>query len=368
MKQQDLVSGLVDDFFAKANIQKSAADQTNPQGAGSEELKKKKTGTEIQEVSADNTLAAEKDRGAEMEADLKDSETGAVKGYAQLAADDGAQVSETDAVVHPQDNPQSPQQVDADESVKMEGDNVKVTDVTTSHAAPSEIAKVARANRLGQTLLAIVAEGKFEEDEPIQKEAAAAPKAEEAPATDAPVAEDAIQKLASSDIDPEVAEMFLAYSAGFERGMQKKAEDINEVVESGLAPDEDQAAALLDTAAVQNPEAVLPEEAQPEAALSADDTAALDTLADQLDAAGVTPEELQEAQGAIEQIKAETGASDEEIIAMLEEEAAASEAAPAEAPIEEAPVAPIEEEPMPKVASDRKSDLLAALQEIQAQG
>jgi len=347
MNQQDLVTSLVDDFFDQANLQKTAADQTNPQGEGAEELKAKKTGTEIKEVSADNTLAAEKDRGAEMEADLKDSEMGATKGDAQLATDDGAQVKEEDEVTHPQDNPQSPKELNADESVKMEGDNVNVTDVTTAHAAPSEIAKVARAERLASTILQVIATNKFEQVEPIQKQASQAPAA-------------GISKLAEEDIDPEVLESFLAFNAGFQRGLQKKAEDINEVVDAGMAPSEEEAAALLDAAAVQSPEAVLPEEAQPEAELSPDDTAALDDLAAQLDAAGVTPEELMEAQAAVEEIKAETGASDEEIVAMLQEEAAMGEEPMAEEEV------PVEEPPLEKTASDRKGALLEALKSIQA--
>ncbi len=80
--------------------------------------------------------------------------------------------------------------------------------------------------------------------------------------------------------------------------------------------------------------------------------AALDALAGELEAAGVTPEELMEAQAQVEQIKAETGATDEDIIAMLTEEAPVAEEAPVE-----------EEAPMEKVASeeDRKEALRGAL-------
>lgn len=331
MQNNDLIQGLVNDFFSQANLQKRAADQTNPQGAGSEELKAKKTGHEVSEISADNTLSAETDRGKEMEADLKDSEMGALNGNAQLAADSGAQVSEDDEVEHPQDNPQSPKTLNADESVKMTGDNVNVTDVTTAHAAPSELAKVARLERLGHTLLSIVADDAFG----LQKQASAH--------RQAPVAE----------YDVDALESFLAYNAGFERGLQKKAEDINEVVESGLAPSEEEAAALLDTAAVQDPEAVLPEEAMPEAQMSGDDMAALDELAGELEAAGIEPEELIEAQAQVEQIKAETGATDEEIVQMITEELAAEEGLGDEGLEEEAP--------MEKVASERISlrDVLA---------
>lgn len=337
----DLVESLINDFFVKANLQKEAADSTNPDGGAADrekDLKEKDPAHTTETIDADATAAAETDRGAEMEADLKDSEMGAVKGDAQLAADSGAQVSEGDAYVHPQDNPNSPQQVDADESVKMEGDNVNVTDVTSAHAAPSEIAKVARAERLADTILSVVANAQFELSEPAESEG--------------------IEKVAS-EADPDILESFLAFHAGFERGLQKKAEDINEVVESGLAPSEEEAAALLDAAAVQNPEAVLPEEAQPEADLSDEDMAALDALAGELEAAGVTPEELMEAQAQIEQIKAETGATDEDIVAMLAEEGAGAEA-PVEEPVVEAPV---EEAPMEKVASeeDRKDALRAAL-------
>lgn len=328
----DLVGSLVNDFFSQANLQKEAADSTNP-GAGAatreKDLKEKDPDHTTKVIDGDATAAAETDRGAEMEADLKDTEMGAVKGKAQLAAESGAQVSEADAVVHPQDNPESPKQLNADESVKMEGDNVNVTDVTSAHAAPSEIAKVARAERLADSILGVMATAQFELSE------------------QAPVEDDGIAKVAS-EADPDILESFLAFHAGFERGLQKKAEDINEVVESGLAPSEEEAAALLDAAAVQNPEAVLPEEVQPEADMSDEDMAALDALAGELEAAGVTPEELMEAQAQVEQIKQETGASDDEIIAMLSEEGAGAEG-----------MAPVEEAPMEKVASedDRRNEL-----------
>lgn len=353
----DLVRSLVDDFFTQTGVQKTAADSTNPQGEGSEELKAKKTGTEIEEISADNTLAAEKDRGAEMEADLKDSEIGAVKGDTQLATEPGAQVKEEDELVHPQDNPQSPKELNADEAAKMEGDNVKVTQVTTTHAAPSEIAKVARADRLSEALLTTIAQNKFD-DEVITKHAE----------HNAPE-KSGLEKLAG-EVDEDVLNSFLAYSAGFERGLQKKAEDINEVVESGVVPDEAQAAALLDTTAVQNPEAVLPEEAQPEADMAPADTAALDELAGQLDAQGISPEELMEAQAQIEAIKAETGASDEEIIQVLQEEAGSAEMAPEEG-LEEAPeMAPamdeLPKEAAEKVPESRKDALMAALLKVQS--
>jgi hypothetical protein len=351
----DLVGSLVNDFFSQAGMQKEAADQTNPQGAGSEELKEKKTGHEIMEVSGDNTLSAEEDRGAEMEADLKDSEMGATKGDAQLAADDGAQVAESDEYEHPQDNPQAPQQLNADESIKMEGDNVDVTDVTSAHAAPSEIAKVARAERLSSALLQTISSLNFSEEahenaQTFQKEAAQRAAAQEEPTM--------IRKFAS-EADEDVLHSFLAYSAGFERGLQKKAEDIGEVMEAGITPDEGEAAALLDATAVQNPEAVLPPEAQPEADMSPEDMAALDELASELDAQGITPEQLMEAQAEIDAIKAETGATDEEIIEVLQEEAAG-----AAAPVEEAPAE------MPKEASEnpeaaRRNALLNTLTQLQ---
>jgi hypothetical protein len=354
----DLVGSLVNDFFTQAGVQKEAADQTNPQGAGSEKLKEKKTGHEIEEVSGDNTLAAEDDRGAEMEADLKDSEMGAVKGNAQLAADNGAQVKEEDEVKHPQDNPQSPQQLNADESVKMDGDNVNVTQVTTTHAAPSEIAKVARAERLSTALLTTISQLNFSDEahenaETFQKEATQRAATEGEPSV--------LRKFAS-EADEDVLNSFLAYSAGFERGLQKKAEDIGEVMEAGIAPDEGEAAALLDATAVQNPEAVLPPEAQPEADMSPEDMQALDELASELDAQGISPEQLMEAQAEIDAIKAETGATDEEIIQVLQEEA--SGAAVEEAPVEEE--VPVE---IPKVASEnadasRRSILLDTLSKL----
>ncbi len=99
------------------------------------------------------------------------------------------------------------------------------------------------------------------------------------------------------------------YITAFGAGFAKKAEQIEDIVEStGASPEEAEAA--LDEIAAEDPEMIMPEEEGGE--LGGDELAALDQLADELAEAGVTPEELESIK---EEIAAEEGAGLEDKLA-----------------------------------------------------
>ena len=83
------------------------------------------------------------------------------------------------------------------------------------------------------------------------------------------------------------------YMESFYAGMAKKAEDVDAVV-NAKGVDPETASDVLDEAAQENPELVIPEGGDEDGGeeLSPEDEAQLAELADQLEAQGVTPEEL----------------------------------------------------------------------------
>jgi len=124
---------------------------------------------------------------------------------------------------------------------------------------------------------------------------------------------------------------YMDYVQSFAAGMQKKAENIQAVADAqGVPPEE--AEAILDEIAAEDPSLVIPEEGgeMGEGELSPEDAALLEELASELEAAGVTPDELATA-----------------IAEMAEEEGAA---VPEEAPVVEEDPAEVE-----KLAQDRVS-------------
>jgi hypothetical protein len=313
----DMIRSTLNDFYSRIGLQKQAADETNAAGGGMEDLKKKKSGDEHQEIDGNNIGAAMKDRGAEVNADLKNKETGATRGKAVLAASDAAQVKDGDGYEHPQEDEQAPKSGGTDDKAKNKTDGMTVTQNTVNQASANEIAKVARAARLGDTILNIIASSKFEQE--------------------------GVQKVASSPFESEEElQAYFDWKAGFQRGIQKKAEDVQAVLESGATPSADEADALLNAAAAQDPGAVLPEEAQPEAAVGGADAAALDQMAEQLSSEGVSQEEFVAAAKAVDELT-QAGYTPDEIIDEASAALAETEAA---------------EEGVQKAASEqRRSDL-----------
>ena len=177
----------------------------------------------------------------------------------------------------------------------------KVEENKNINASANEVAKVARAERLSMSILGTI-QALGQAQQPL------------------------VQKQASqmSPADQEAMNAFAEFSAGFNRGIQKKAEDVKEVQDSGVAPSKEDAESLLNTVAVQNPEAVLPEEAQPEAQLDPETTGALDQLAAAMKQEGVKPEDLAEAAGVVQQMQAQ-GVKPEEIVQAVDQMAQGQE-------------------------------------------
>jgi len=126
------------------------------------------------------------------------------------------------------------------------------------------------------------------------------------------------------------------YIQSFAAGMQKKAEDVQAIVDAKGVPQED-AAATLEEIAAEDPSLVIPEgdeaalaeealagEGAPagEGGLSEEDIAMLEELASELEAAGVTPEELA---AVVEEVNNEDGAAMEEEIPEAEVEKMAAD-------------------------------------------
>lgn len=313
MKNQDLIAGLVDEFYSQIRMEKTAADATNPDGSGDKD-KKSPQGHTSEEIA--NAQSGQNSRGAEMTADVEARTD--MPGEAQTAQN-AAPTAAGDGYTHPQDG-ENPNELDADEPPKQEAaDKFKQEENNMIMTTPSEVAKVARAERLAPKILRYIAA--MQSDDGVQKQAA-----EQAPQTSG-ISKEAAEQLMNAD--PAAVEAFLEFNAGFQRGIEKKAQDMAEVVESGVAPSDDEAAALLDAVAMEDPEAVLPEEAQPEAMVDEESAAIIEELADAMVAEGVTPEDLAEAAAVVGDLQAE-GVPPEAILAEVENMAAEEEAAATE--------------------------------------
>ena len=162
--------------------------------------------------------------------------------------------------------------------------------------------KYARAERLGSAILEqiVALSGVQKEAEYIEKTAE----------------EQHMEKLA--------AEAFDDFTRGYARGVEKKVEDVCELLESGICKTAEEAEAILDQVP---PEAKLPEEAIPgeeadaQAAISQmppEQAQVLDQLAQQMAGAGVTPEDIEAAAQQMEELT-EAGVSPEEIIQATQE-------------------------------------------------
>ena len=281
-RNDDLINSLVGDFYTKVGIQKTAGDdkeKNSPQG---------QTSGPAQGGAWD----------AEKKADLK----GMVQDGAILATEESAKVKGSDVMA---DAPNQIARLGSDDAPKGE-DKFKVEENKNIAASSSEVAKVARAERLSMSILGTIQ----------------ALGAQQAPL---------VQKTAAqmSPQDQEAMNAFAEFSAGFNRGIQKKAEDVQEVTDSGVVPSAKDAESLLNTVAVQNPEAVLPEEAQPEAQLDPETTQALDQLAQAMAQEGVKPEDLAEAAGVVQELQAK-GVQPDQIVQAVDQMAAGQEKQAAE--------------------------------------
>jgi hypothetical protein len=310
-------------FLSKIELEKTAADDS---------AKKEPEGKTTETVA--DAQAAQDNRGAEMQQDLKEGIGGVEADTEEAAVKAGDGDEPTDD--------QGPNSLGADEKVN-EGDAM-----IKSEETPVKEASEVRANRLGDAILKQVVE--------MQKEAEEAP-AEEAPAEEvtkeASEQEEvnevavALEKFASEN--PELKEALDAqyheFAQGFMRGVEKKAEDIQDMIDSGLCKTAEEAEALLDAAVAADPAAALPEEALmeglpaldeapmeevpalPEEALAGAEEAVagpegeMDQIGAMLEQAGVTEEDLIAAANEIQALT-DVGVAPEEIIEATEELAA----------------------------------------------
>lgn len=219
----------------------------------------------------------------------------------------------------------SKEEVTKPEDVKVQkiGDELPAT--ITSKTA-TDVQKFARAEMLGNAILSQIAQLN-------QANAGIAKAAAE-----------------QNEIEQAAQESYKDFQAGWYRGFQKKAEDINEILASGLVKTAEEAEALLDQVP---PEAKLPEEAMPEAApaeggdvppevaeaassLPPEHLEQLDALADQMAEAGVEPEDVAQAAKMMDELTSQ-GVSPEEIVQAVQ--SISSEGAAEPAPEEQQKIA-----------------------------
>ena len=267
----DLVAGLIETFHTNIALRKTAQ-SLPPPGQTAVDLGK-------------DAAAAMNDRGAEQTADIEKTQPG----DPVLAATPEAEgVNDTPLA----DPPGEIKKLDADEAAPEGAGNPTVTENVTNAAPPSDLAKAARAERLGARILQFIGNMQgADKSVGIEKTAA--------------------EQIAQAD--PAVIQAFLEFNAGFQRGMEKKAQDMAEVVESGVAPSPEDASALLDAVATEDPEAVLPEEAQPEAAVTPEQEQMITELADAMVAEGVGVEDLVEAAQTVQELQ-DAGVEPEQIV------------------------------------------------------
>ena len=152
-------------------------------------------------------------------------------------------------------------------------------------------------------------ETKMNEQKRIESLGAKISKKLEKKAAEASPAE-AFEKLSAEDKEAVVAFQTVAdahysdYMTSFAAGMHKKAEDIEAVMDAkGVS--EEEAADTLEEIATEDPSLVIPEgPAEEMGDMDPEDVAMLEELANELEAAGVTPEELAEI---VAEVEAEGG-------------------------------------------------------------
>lgn len=228
----------------------------------------------------------------------------------------------------------SKEEVTKPEDVKVSkiGDELPAT--ITSKTA-TDVQKFARAERLGNAILSQIAQ--LRETQGIAKAAAIEKTAEEKAAE----------------------ESYNDFKKGWLRGYEKKAEDIGEILKSGLVKTAEEAEAMLDKvpAEAKLPEEEMPAEAPAEggdvppevaeaaASLPPEHLEQLNALADQMAEAGVEPEDVAQAAKMMDELTSQ-GVAPEEIV-----QAVQSMSAEGGAPAPEAAPSPADQE---KIAAQRQ--------------
>ena len=306
----------------------------------------------------------------------------------QAAKDSGSTAPDekpnSDADAQQAADTQGTQTLTVDDEVREQGNIGPVSDTEISQEQ-----KMARASRLGNEILHQLeasldkrATGGSEEDDVNETPAALPAAIPNSADSDAEEGKEATQEeYVMHHLAKTASDAAQEFYEGYLSGMIKRAQDEIEVETSVPASVLEKAGgvhALLDKVAMETPEAVLPEgvELPPEALVGDDapvedipeegiegggvEEADLEAIGAQLEEAGVTPEELQQA---IEDVQAlqEAGVSPEELAAALGAEGEVGGEIPEAVapPAEEAPEAALD--PEAKEASDRT---LAKINEI----
>ena len=349
MKNYGDVETMMGEFLHSIEAEKAIAKQAAeaPTPGPNDEAKTSPEGKTSETVAS--AQAAEGAAGKEKQQDLVASTPG-------ILADTAAATNTNGDGKEPTDD-QGPKTLDASQVV---------TDNVTVETTPE---KIARAGRLGDAILRTVAE--------LQKAAA---QEDSAVAPAAPVVEPTlIEKIAAEDpmMADSIAQAYQEFTTGWLAGYNQRNQDKAEMLESGIFKTAEDADAVLDMVAAEDPGAIAPPGLEvPAAPASApDDTPAeipadanaapdsgdldpeteaqLNELADQMSAAGVSPEDIVQAAAQLEELT-NAGVSPEEIIQAageIQDEDAA--AAPDGAP--DAPAADIPPEDAEKIAAERKS-------------
>ena len=260
----------------RAGMFKSAADAPTP-GPNDDA----KNIPEIkQEKKVPNMGAGQGAAGKEMQQDADASINGIPADSAKATNNDGDGAEPTDN--------QGPKSLEADQPV--------TENITVENTAE----KIARAERLGNAILSTVAG--------MRKSAGQY---------------DYLEKLASQHpgmVDP-MTEAYHAFSQGWQDALAQREADRNDIIMSGLAKSAEEADAILDQAALQDPEAILPAGVQSDEGddvdvsdMDPETVAAVHQLAQQMEAQGVTPEDLDQAAQTLDELQS-AGVEPEEIVA-----------------------------------------------------
>ena len=254
MKNHELIASMLDTFYEKVASEKLApltkkANETLASASEGKKVKKKP-----------GMGAA----GTEKNSDIE-------KNIAGVSAPNSDIPTEEDAVVN--ESADGPNALTADEGIDEQDNQINI----------NEQQKEARARRLGNAILAHIADFKKQASE-------------------------------VNMLNGRANMAYKSFTEGWVRGFEKKAEDMAALMDAGFARNPFEAELLLNKIPEEDPAAVLPEEVvnAPEAAL-AEGTEQLDALAAEMAAQGVSPEDVIEAAKVVDELQ-NAGVSPEEIV------------------------------------------------------
>ena len=272
MKQYGDVVTMMHEFLSEVEAEQGFAKR-----AADDDAKKEAEGKTSKVIP--NMQAGQGAAGKEKQQDLN-------AGVPGIEAD-SPQAENNDSSKQPYDD-QGPKTLDASQ---------KVTEVKLVNTPE----KIARAERLGNDILRIIGE--------MRKTAAEQQQAE---SDQAILAKLAAQNQAFNNM---VSQASHDFAVGYLEGQAQRAQDRAELLASGLVKTAEEADAVLDQVAQEDPAGIAPPEiaaAAPPVDAEGGDEDAAEQLAAQLDAAGIAPEELADAAEKFQELT-EAGVDPEEI-------------------------------------------------------